>query len=99
MNFTIGGIRIEVFNNDLAGMKVGGHLRFDLMTNLGDTLRDISGHVRNISVKELAVPEGKTVVRSYGIQFEPLSKENKKMYNEVIRGYCEAMNGIIEDLE
>lgn len=91
MNFTLGGIRIETMGDSLAELRVGARIQFDLMTTTGEVLRNMSGEVRNISLNENALKQGKTVTRSFGLKLVDLDQNNERRYRHLIRDYCLAI--------
>ncbi len=91
MNFTIGGLRIETLGDNLAELRVGSVLHFDLITSTSDIFADRSGEVRNIAVHDSNTPEGRSLTRSFGIRFIDMDPVNEKKYRNLIRAYCEVL--------
>lgn len=92
MNFTIGGLRIETLGDNLAELRVGSVLHFDLITSTSDIFANLSGEVRNIAVHDSNSPEGiRTVTRSFGLRFIDMDPVNEKKYRNLIRNYCEIL--------
>lgn len=85
LNFTLGGLRIETIGDSLKEIRVGAVIHFDLVTNTGVILANLSGEVRNMSTHE---HEGKGVTRSFGIRFVNMDPVNERKYRELIKDYC-----------
>jgi hypothetical protein len=91
MNFTLGGLRIETMGDALGELRVGARIQFDLMTTMGDVLRNMPGEVRNISFNEQNTKEGKVITRSFGIKLLDVDPVNEKRYKGMIKDYCLAL--------
>lgn len=91
MNFTIGGLRIETLGDNLAELRVGSVLHFDLITSTSDIFANLSGEVRNIAVHDANTPEGRSLTRSFGLRFIDMDPVNEKKYRNLIRVYCEVL--------
>ncbi len=91
MNFTIGGLRIETLGDNLAEIRVGSVLHFDLITSTSEIFANLSGEVRNIAVHDASTAEGRSLTRSFGLRFIDMDPVNEKKYRNLIRAYCEVL--------
>jgi hypothetical protein len=89
-NFTVGGVLLEYGGNDLEGIAIGSRLEFDLVTNGGDKLPDISGVVTHVSSEptDLLSDTGRY---QFGIRFTGMSAATDMRYRGMIREHCEGL--------
>jgi hypothetical protein len=91
MNFTLGGIRIETLGDNLAEVRVGSQLHFDLVASNGAVMANLNGEVRNMAVHEVEKDGHKTLTRSFGLRFVDMDPANERKYRELIKEYCLVM--------
>lgn len=91
INFTLGGIRVETFGDNLSELKVKTEINFDLLTNTGNVINNFTGEIRNISQHERLGKDGKIITRSFGIKLLSLHPENEKKYRALIREHCQGL--------
>ncbi len=91
MNFTLGGIRIETLGDNLAEVRVGSVLHFDLVASNGAVMANLNGEVRNMAVHEVEKNGHKTLTRSFGLRFVEMDANNEKKYRALIKEYCLVM--------
>lgn len=91
MNFTLGGIRIETLGDNLAEVRVGSLLHFDLVASNGAVMANLNGEVRNMAVHEIEKDGRKTLTRSFGLRFVDMDPANERKYRELIKEYCLVM--------
>lgn len=89
-NFTVGGLLLEYSGNDLDGVVIGSRLEFDLVTNGGDKLPEITGVVTHVSSEptDLLSESGRF---QFGIRFASMSAATENRYRGMIREHCEGL--------
>jgi hypothetical protein len=88
VNFTLGGLRIESAGDDLAELRVGSVIHFDLATSAGVVMPGMSGEVRNLA--EQPGKEGGKA-RTFGLKLVNLDAANAQKYKALIKDYCLAV--------
>lgn len=91
LNFTLGGLRVETFGDNLSELRVGARVSFDLITNTGNIMTNFTGEVRNISTNENNADGTKVITRSFGIRMVDMHPVNERKYRDLIRDYCQAL--------
>ncbi len=88
-NFTLGGLMLEYSGNDVAHLTVGSQLMFDLVTNNGDKLPDMSATINHLTEEKL---EGEMGGRyQFGLKILPMSAVAELRYRTLIRSHCEGL--------
>lgn len=88
VNFTLGGMRVETLGDELAELRVGSIVHFDLMSNSGTMMSNLSAEVRNLAVHEQEKSGTAHVTRSFGLRLIDMDTVNEKKYRELIRDHC-----------
>jgi len=85
-NFTLGGLQLEYVG---AGFDItfGTQINFDLVTNGGDKISDLSAIVCNIS-REVDESKGKLPRVQFGVRFLPMSSTAEAKYRTLIKDHC-----------
>jgi len=96
-NFTLGGLRIETFDNNLAEVRVGAVLHFDLLASNGAVMANLSGEVRNMTVHEIEQDGRKLNSLSFGLRLMEMDPLNERKYRDLIRDYCLLMQKIFSE--
>jgi len=99
MNFTLGGLRIETLGDNLAELRVGSVIHFDLVASNGTVMTNMSGEIRNMAVHEHEKNGYKLLTRSFGMRFVNLDPANERKYRELIKEYCLVMKMRFEEDE
>ncbi len=86
-NFTLGGMLCEYLGKDLSTLNVGVKLNFDIVTNSGDKISELSGIVCHISEESLD-ESGGSVLCHYGIRLLSMNLLSETKYKFLIREYC-----------
>lgn len=97
LNFTLGGIRIETLGDNLAELRVGAILNFDLLTSNGEIMANLAAEVRNIATHEGSADGKLKTTRSFGLRFQGMDPTNEKKYRALIRDYCTVLSKRLND--
>jgi|GEM_PF-5116517 len=89
-NFTLGGLQLEYSGTDVRHLGVGSRLDFDLVTNGGEKLHDISGQITHVTV-ELVDGNGDNGRYQFGLKFLALNPLADLRYRAMIREHCEGL--------
>ncbi len=89
-NFTLGGLQLEYSGNEVRELTVGSRLDFDLVTNGGEKLHDISGIITHVTA-EYNNGHGDTGKFQFGMKFIPMGAVSEMRYRAMIRAHCEGL--------
>lgn len=89
-NFTLGGVLLEYSGAEVRDLARGTQIEFDLVTNGGDKLPEISGQVVHVTT-ELVDQSGDSGRYFFGVKFKPLSAVAEMRYRAMIRAHCEGL--------
>ena len=91
-NFTLGGILLEHVGQELESIVVGSKLEFDLVTNYGDKIADLSGVVAHIT------EENDGALRlQLGLKFLPMSLLSDAKYRKLIREHVLSLQTLLKN--
>lgn len=85
-NFTLGGLSLEFSGVELEDAKLGDRLNFDLVTNGGDKISDVSAVITHV-----AMEKGEAVdacLMQLGVRFLPMNLLSESKYRNLIREHC-----------
>ncbi len=86
-NFTVGGLLLEFIGPQLLDVELGEQFEFDLVTNFGDKIADMTAVVSNLSL-EINEEAGQLSQVYFGVKFLPMSLLAKTKYRALIREHC-----------
>jgi hypothetical protein len=86
-NFTLGGLLLELVGSSINGAVTGTRFSFDLVTNQGDKIEDLTGLVTRVSA-EINEKDGSLSRTTYGLKFLPMEALNEAKYRDLIRVHC-----------
>jgi hypothetical protein len=89
-NFTLGGLQLEYSGSDARHLVVGSRVDFDLVTNGGEKLHDITGQITHVTI-ELVEGSSENGRYQFGLKFLPLSPVVDMRYRAMIREHCEGL--------
>jgi hypothetical protein len=86
-NFTLGGLLVDYTGNSFKDLVVGTKLNFDLVTNGGDKIDNLSAVVSHLSTEYVEEnPEANRV--QFGLKFLPMNLLSEAKYRELIKAHC-----------
>jgi hypothetical protein len=86
-NFTLGGLLVEYTGNALRDLVIGRTLTFDLVTNGGDKIDNLTAKVTHLSTETVEKnPEANRV--QFGLKFLPMNLLSDAKYKALIRSHC-----------
>jgi len=85
-NFTLGGLLLEYVGPVLQEVKFGAKFNFDLVTNGGDKISDLSGLVTNVAVESNGVLEASRML--FGLRLLPMGQVAEYKYRALIKEHC-----------
>lgn len=86
-NFTLGGLLVEYTGTAFRELAVGTKLDFDLVTNGGDKIDNLSAKVTHISSETVEEnPEANRV--QFGLKFLPMNILSEAKYRSLIKDHC-----------
>jgi hypothetical protein len=85
-NFTLGGLLLEYVGPALDEVKFGAKFNFDLVTNAGDKISDLSGLVTNVALESNGVLESSRTL--FGLRLLPMEPMAKYKYRALIKEHC-----------
>ncbi len=88
VNFTLGGIRIETFSDNLEEVTIGSVLHFDLITSSGEIFSNLLAKICNIATHNNLSENGISLTRSFGLSLAKMNPENEQKYRKLILDYC-----------
>ncbi len=86
-NFTLGGLLLDYSGDELEALSIGSQLKFDLLTNNGDSISDIEVMVMHVS-QDLKCMEFEETSYQFGVKIIEMSSVSEKKYRDLIRDYC-----------
>lgn len=89
-NFTLGGVMLEYSGAGLDALTVGTRLEFDLVTNGGDKLSEITGTVTHVAAELHNVDGGRYQL---GVKFNSMAPVTELRYRGLIREHCLGLRG------
>jgi hypothetical protein len=89
-NFTLGGLLLEYSGPDADDLGIGTRLEFDVVTNGGDKLSEITGAIAHITseMHERGSGVGKY---QFGIRFTDMTSNTENRYRTLIREHCQKL--------
>lgn len=84
-NFTLGGLLLDYVGDKLDDIRLGTRIEFDLVTNSGEKISDVSAVVTNMSIEQ---EESGTTRTLYGTKLLPMSVLSESKYRALIRDHC-----------
>lgn len=91
-NFTLGGVMLEYAGAELASVILGTKFDFDIVTNFGDKISELSAVVTHISA-ELSETDGDKYY--FGVKFLPMTLLSETKFRALIRDHCVGLLGEI----
>jgi hypothetical protein len=86
-NFTLGGLLVDYTGNSFRDLMIGEKLNFDLVTNGGDKIDNLSAVVSHLSTEYVEEnPEANRV--QFGLRFLPMNLLSEVKYKELIKVHC-----------
>ena len=93
-NFTLGGMLVEFIGNDLRGIQIGSKLDFDIVTNSGEKLMNVSAIVAHITSERTGVEQQEAGHYFFGLKFLPMTIFNETKYRALIREHCAGLHQV-----
>lgn len=89
-NFTLGGLMLDFSGSALNDVQFGTRFNFDLVTNVGEKINDLSGLITNVAV-EVNDVEGHLTKVTFGLRFLPMNPLSESKYRALIKDHCMAL--------
>ncbi len=86
-NFTLGGLLLEYSGEELKEVLLGHRFDFDLVTNFGDKISELSAVVSHVTV-EISMEGAEAQRYFFGIRFLPMPLLSESKYRNLIREHC-----------
>jgi hypothetical protein len=86
-NFTLGGLQLEFVGSILQKVQFGDRLDFDLVTNGGDKISDLSAVVCHVCSEFNQIEPEKSQF-FLGIRFLPMNSMSEFKYKALIKDHC-----------
>jgi hypothetical protein len=94
-NFTLGGLQLEYGGGEVRDLSVGSRLVFDMVTNGGEKLHDISAIITHVAV-ELSESSGDDGKYQFGVKFLPMGALSDVRFRAMIQAHCEGLRDAIQ---
>lgn len=86
-NFTLGGLLLEYSGEELRDVALGHRFEFDLVTNAGEKIPELSGVVSHVTV-EVTLEASGSRRYFFGVKFLPMPVLSENKYRNLIREHC-----------
>lgn len=87
-NFTLGGLLLEYVGPAMAAVQFGTRFNFDLVTNSGDKISDLSGLVTHVAMETNDLVDGEMSRMQFGLRFLPMGALAENQYRALIKDHC-----------